>query len=687
MHRLSLSGLLISSLFSLTCTEGRVGARASQEPTHAERVDTVVDHVAGELVEAVVERVDGATRETALRSRFAADELGIELDDSHRRLLTDFYAERNYRPVFVSGDHLTAAGVELAETLAAVRDHGLDPADYHRAEIADGIRAMYDPDTVEEARNRAALSDDERETLRAWVDQTHATAGELPDAETTVALLLSSDAANPLPRLAALVHNDTLAATPEAAAAIDTELHLADGYLRLARDLHFNNEHYFTDAMKEERGWDFEEEGALAAATDTLLAESFSRAAGETGVAAELRSLWPPFRQYELLIAGNREYRGYVEAGGWGEVDAPYEMRPGRDATFIPDLRRRLAAENYWDGDLESRTFDEELSAALAAYQAAHQTRADGYIGEATIESLNVPAERRLAQIIATQERLRMTRLARDAGGEYIVVSLPAFRGELWDEGEVVHSWDTIIGRLKRRRNDDGTMRYWGATPLFSDYMENIVFNPYWNVPGQIYRDEYADRIEEDPEFLTEHNMEFYDSSNGHRWLRQRPGPDNALGVVKFLFPNEHDVYMHDTNQPDLFSYDIRAFSHGCIRVKDPLELATVLLARDQDTAMRTARGMAHSYVNRGAQQWVPLSTPVPVHLEYFATEVGADNRVHFLADVYRLDRARVDELETHIREREALRRTEMDAIRAANQQARIERAAATAANTQADAE
>jgi murein L,D-transpeptidase YcbB/YkuD len=307
-------------------------------------------------------------------------------------------------------------------------------------------------------------------------------------------------------------------------------------------------------------------------------------------------------------------------------------------------LRRRLAAEDYFDGDLESTHFDAELEAAVEWYQRTHQLVQNGEVADGTLWSLNVLAERRVSQILVALDKWRETPLAPDAEGEFIWVNIPEFYAELRDGRELIYRWKVVVGRERGGRDSLGNPR--GQTPRFSDSLEYIVFNPYWNVPSQIREEEYDPLIAADPNWLIDNGFEI--AVDGSReWLRQMPGSGNALGQVKFLFPNQHDVYMHDTPSRRLFERPVRNYSHGCVRVHEPLDLAALLLERDRDWDAHRAGRYVQRMLDAGEEQWLSMIDPLPVHLVYISVAVDDDGRPNFLADPYAIDRPLVDVMQS----------------------------------------
>lgn len=619
----------------------------------------------------VDERIDGV--ELLLRQQFRSAEARLDRRATLGKLfaepeslaiapdlafdtLREVYRTFDSEPQFTTHSALNDQGVELAEQLFHARRHGLDPHDYHAARIRELVEALRRrPVDSLPTLTPFAFDARQRDVLTHWMLTRYQQDTAVPSSEAIAHLLTSDDRRNPLPELVGIASLSATQLAEMTHLSLELELLLADGYIKLARDLRFANRHYLSPDEAASQGWDLENPETMAIIAEKQAGASLVAAIASGDVGEAMHALSPPFEQYQRLQKGADEYLGYVRAGGWSEHSLTREMSAGQSYDQVPALRRRLAAERYWTGDLESRTFDRALSDAVLHYQRTHQLVLNGHVDEYTLASLNIPAEQRLAQIYQTLRRWHSTRLAQNAGGEYIVVNVPDFHAELWDDDARIYRWGVIVGKLKRARDaESGELRMWGATPLFSDEVEFVVFNPYWNVPGSIYANEYRAKIEEDPLYLEEHNFEVITNDVGNQFLRQKPGPDNALGLVKFLFPNEHHVYLHDTNRPRLFEYNIRAFSHGCIRVENALELAALLLSRDRDQPIATSEYFIRELLEKGEEQWVVLRRHIPIHLDYFAVRGGDEGRMHFLADVYRLDREAVDGLtEEVLREQE----------------------------------
>ena len=346
-----------------------------------------------------------------------------------------------------------------------------------------------------------------------------------------------------------------------------------------------------------------------------------------------LDGMRPSFDAYIALRAELQRYRTLVAAGGWRQLaEKGPSLAPGDSApaSRLTALRERLRVEGFLDqrrarvrpDTAGVMAYDSVLAGAIARFQARHGIVVDSALGPETIASLNVPAEYRLAQIAANLERFRW--LPRTLGTRYILVNVPAFRLQAFDNGAEVLTMKVIVGA-----DYDGR-----STPVFSDSMQTVVFRPYWNVTDNIAANEIWPKAEADPTYLDRNNYEVVNSDEGRR-VRQRPGPGNALGLVKFMFPNSFAIYLHDTPQGELFEEDVRAFSHGCIRVEKPVELAQYVLGWPADSVQRLMNGGKDDL-------HVPVNPKIPVYIVYLTSYVR-DGELHFGNDLYSRDQDLVE--------------------------------------------
>lgn len=342
--------------------------------------------------------------------------------------------------------------------------------------------------------------------------------------------------------------------------------------------------------------------------------------------------LRPRSNGYAALQHQLERYRQLAHAGGWEAVPVGSTLSPGDTSTVerLEALQRRLITEGYLSDeaviaplavDSSRALYGSALAGAVATFQERHAIVVDSVLGLETVTSLNVPAEYRLRQIAGNLERHRW--LPRDLGDRHILVNVPAFQLDAYEGGESVLNMRVIVGAEYRNR----------ATPTFADSMSYVEFAPYWNVPENIANTEIWPKVHSDPGYLARNNYEVWDEGGVAR-IRQRPGPLNALGLVKFMFPNEFNIYLHHTPQEELFEQDVRAFSHGCIRVEKPVELAEYVLGKQGEWTQEDIRqAMA------GSTRRVDLERKLPVFIVYFTAYVR-DGALYFGNDLYDNDGA-----------------------------------------------
>lgn len=500
--------------------------------------------------------------------------------------LIAFYEERGYSPVWIDDNRVDSAG-DLLRELEAADEHGLDPDLYG----VDALRAL-----IEEIR---------QDRIRM--------PGELLEleVETTASALLYLEHL-----LAGRVHPD-----------------------------------------ETEADWSFE----VATHADVAAA---------LGVALRAPTLWdglealePAHADYDGLQKMLKMYIALDAAGGWptvpdgpslalGDEDDPERLlalaERLRAENDLPDWRYQLVKDDV-ERAIEEGTqleFGRELEEALRSFQERHGLAIDGKLGPNSLESLNVPASERVGQIAANLDRWRW--LDRRLPKDRIMVNVASFKLYGYRDHQETLSMKVVVGKPTWK------------TPVFNDQMTYLEINPYWNVPASIAAAEILPAVRRDPSYLTRQGMEVLRGWNGNDpaadvsqidWnevgpsdvrFRQRPGPRNALGQIKFMFPNEHNVYLHDTPSQSGFTKSERALSHGCVRVADPEALADFILA---DHSEWTGDDVRDAIASRRHQR-VSLDEPLPVYILYWTAFPGDDGRSHFRDDVYNYDESLIEELD-----------------------------------------
>ncbi len=328
-------------------------------------------------------------------------------------------------------------------------------------------------------------------------------------------------------------------------------------------------------------------------------------------------------KSYKLLEDQLRRYVDIAKSGGWpsiGKVNLR-EFKQNHSSSQVISMKRVLIAT----GDIQlkdtSDLYDSNLRNGIKSFQLRFGFTPDGKLDDKLIKEMNVSVINRIKQILINMNRMRW--LPQEPEGRLIEVNIPAFTLQVHNGKDAIFSMPVVVG--KEGHN----------TTLFSDMMTTIVFSPYWNVPSSIVKNEIIPGMDADPNYLDVHNMEITGQQGNLPVVRQKPGPENSLGKVKFLFPNSFNIYLHDTPAKELFNKDIRAFSHGCIRVYDPEKLSNYLLKNNDDwTPEKIKKAM-----NSGNEQYVKLKKPVPVFITYYTAWVDGDGVLNFRDDIYGHDK------------------------------------------------
>jgi murein L,D-transpeptidase YcbB/YkuD len=354
-----------------------------------------------------------------------------------------------------------------------------------------------------------------------------------------------------------------------------------------------------------------------------------------------LQKLTPRHREYCNLKKALAEYRQIEEKGGWGKFSTTLpKLEKGMWGPDIALLRNRLAITQGYISDTidDEYLFDQILYEQVLLFQLRNGLTADGVVGKATIEAMNIPVEDRIATIEANLERWRW--LSDDLGERYIEVNIANFELQVIEKDDMIFHTEVIVGRTLRE------------TPVFSSTMTYLVLNPDWTVPPTILNTDIIPAVINNPDYLAEKNLKILrmdgtevDPSSVD-WMdtlkagfpyriHQEPGPKNALGRVKFMFPNPYSVYIHDTPDHNLFGRTDRSFSSGCIRVNNPLDLAAWLM---KDSPAWTPEQIKN-VIDQGEERTVNLAKPIPVHIVYLTAWASDDGLAYFRKDIYDRDR------------------------------------------------
>jgi murein L,D-transpeptidase YcbB/YkuD len=359
--------------------------------------------------------------------------------------------------------------------------------------------------------------------------------------------------------------------------------------------------------------------------------EVLTAVSSATDGAVAIAGFNPPHEGYLRLKKALAESRATDTGPALARLPEGKSMKVGLSDPRVPLLRARLDVPAPSEAP---EVYDEALAEAVKTFQSGKGLQADGIAGNATVAYINGTGKTNTAEILANMERWRW--MPRDLGDFYVLANVPEFSVRVVEDGKVIHTARTVVGKITNQ------------TPIFSDQMESIVVNPSWNVPASITMKEMLPAVRRDPNYMARKGYQVLANVDGKfrpvdpqmvDWsnvnprqimIRQPPGDDNALGSVKFLFPNEHAVYLHDTPSKSFFKRDARALSHGCVRVQDPLEFADILLAHQGGWTPARLRKMIG-----GKEKWINLPNRIPIHLTYFTAFVDDNGTLETRPDIY----------------------------------------------------
>ncbi|CUH62814.1 murein L,D-transpeptidase [Thalassovita gelatinovora] len=363
------------------------------------------------------------------------------------------------------------------------------------------------------------------------------------------------------------------------------------------------------------------------------------------GDAAEvMRALAPHSPEYARLRKEMMRLHDLIALGGWGATVPGKKLEPGDQGASVIKLRDRLIAMGYLNRSA-TMSYDKTIEAAVQQFQSDHGLTPDGVAGTGTLTEINVPAEDRLKSVLVAMERERWMNM--ELGERHVLVNLTDFTAKIIDDGKVTFETRSVIGMKQLDRR----------SPEFSDVMEHMIINPTWNVPRSIAVKEYLPQLQKNPNAashlrltdvrgrLVDRGAVDFTQFNTRNFpfdMKQPPSSRNALGLVKFMFPNPQNVYLHDTPAKSLFGRESRAYSHGCIRLQQPFDFAYALLARQTDDP----KGQFQSILKTGRETKVDLELQIPVHIIYRTATIPAKGKAIYRRDVYGRDALIWSELE-----------------------------------------
>ena len=329
----------------------------------------------------------------------------------------------------------------------------------------------------------------------------------------------------------------------------------------------------------------------------------------------------PVYRQYELLRTFLKKYGRLKVEDKWLPIVSIKKLVIGDTSAIIPSVRARLYKLENFNGDTLKNSYDPELIDGIKVFQDRHGLAVNGLLNKETLAELNVSLTDRIQQILVNMERSRWLPVSLNA--DYVAVNIPEFKMHVYHADSLLWSCSVVVGQTEH------------PTTAFYGEIQYVVFSPYWNVPPGILKKEIIPGMNKNGNYLRNHNMEITGYRNGLPVIRQKPGSDNSLGLVKFLFPNSYNIYLHDTPSKSLFGEISRAFSHGCIRISEPARLAGFLLKEDgvwNDQKI-------NQNMQAGKERFVTLRKRVPVFIAYFTAFADRTGHLNFRKDIYNMDK------------------------------------------------
>jgi len=355
----------------------------------------------------------------------------------------------------------------------------------------------------------------------------------------------------------------------------------------------------------------------------------------------------PPFNHYDRMLHALKKYKDIVAQGGWETLPDFKNLKPGISSSAVPALRERLAIEGDYVCDQKEtgKRYKGCIVEAVKHFQARHGLEAEGYVGKMTRKALSETAAQKVTKLKLNLDRIKW--IKRDNDRHHIYVNIPSFTMYMYDGPEIIESMRVIVGRKGHE------------TPIFYGKVRTIVLNPYWRIPASIIRHETIPKLKKDPDYTNKKKIEIHTGYsehspkvnpykvNWHKYGRklppykfmQSPGEHNALGKVKYLFPNKYAVYMHDTNQRNLFVKDYRALSHGCVRLGKPFDL----LETFADIEPNIDHERSKDILIKNKKTPYRLKHAVPVDLVYLTALVDIDGTIRFSEDVYGYDKMQLE--------------------------------------------
>ena len=338
----------------------------------------------------------------------------------------------------------------------------------------------------------------------------------------------------------------------------------------------------------------------------------------------EAKYLLPQYYKLRDLL---KKYREIEKKGGWNRITLESKftsLKLGATSEVVTQVRARLFLEGDLSKDSKSNLYDEEMKVGVLSFKTRTGFKPDDVLLAKHIAEMNIPIGNRIKTIMVNMERCRWVSAGLTTSNEFVVINIPSFQLTFFKDKRPALLSKVVVGKEMNK------------TVIFSGMMSYIVFCPYWNVPNSILRKEILPALRRNKNYLASHHMEWHDGG-----VRQKPGPNNSLGLIKFLFPNNNNIYLHDTPSKNLFKEETRAFSHGCIRIEKPVELANLILKDDPNWTPEKIYKAMHT----NKESWYSLRIKIPVYIGYFTAWVDNQGKINFYKDIYQNDNRLMDVL------------------------------------------
>lgn len=622
LFRRGFKSFLVVTAFAVGCSSARPPAdagRGGDATFAAPSLPQAVRDEAFRVVQAL-----WLARKTAVEGRRDVLTERLKREPMFKKATRLTLEARGYEWFFSLPDGPTPAATALLEAVRTLPDHGIATDAFPIGAIeAASSRVAEGAARVGAARD-AARANPATEPLLRLVE------AEGPPTEEAVSGLIAAGRLTGLDEAGllkweGLVREVLRAEEDLARARADLEVAASVAFFRYALDLKFQIKASPFRADKDPAAADLVHLDEIVGAFDAFARDP----------AASLKALVPAHPYYAGLMAGLKRYRAIADRGGFSKVPDAGKLKQGARGKAVQALKRRLAEEGYFQGDPEDPLFDLPLENSVKDYQTTHGFEPTGVVEGPLVRSLNVPIEQRIRQIELGLQRWRESEVT-PAEPLYVRVNIPEFKMEVWEEGRLVQKHRVVVGNNNWDRDPDARIEgRINRTKVFKAEISQIILNPRWYVPARIRRLELDFEVLDEPDYFAKRKFKVKVNPDGTEEIYQDSGDDNALGRVKFVFPNPYGIFMHDTNQKPYFQREIRAFSHGCIRLQDPLEVAYLFLAKRANLDRERVDRLLAS----GEVREVKIDPPIPIFVEYNSVGVDPRGRIEFFSDVYQYDR------------------------------------------------